>query len=309
MKYNRRDFLKASAVLGAASTVFKPVRVWAKKDDGKLLRTVVQVKGTDTEKMVRKAFGSLGGLGRFIQSGMWVVLKPNASFANEASWGNNTNPKVLRQVAKLCREAGARRVTVVDYPLLRGAEALQMNGIAEAIADLKGVDLKVLGKKEHFRKVTVPGGKTLTQTQVAREVLDADFMINIPVAKAHDAVAASIGLKNLMGVIWDRTVFHTGMEINLGIADLARAVRPGLTLVDLTRVMVTNGPKGPGEVATPEMVVAGVDPVAVDSYCLRQVRFNRRKFRPRQLRYLVEANQAGLGRIDLGELNILKEDA
>ncbi len=128
-------------------------------------------------------------------------------------------------------------------------------------------------------------------------------------AKAHDAVAASIGMKNLMGIIWDRAVFHTGMEIDRGIADLNRVLRPGLTIVDMTRIMVSNGPKGPGEVVTPEKLVVGIDPVAVDSVALGQARFNGRRFRPKQLRYLLHAHKAGLGEIRLGELNIRKLDA
>ena len=307
---SRRQILGAGLAVGAAGLLAPLSRVLAAAGaDDKLERTVVQVRGTDPDKLVAKAFGALGGLSRFVRPGMRVVLKPNASFANEPAWGNNTSPGLVRAVAKACREAGARRVTVIDYPLHRGAEALQMNGVAEACQNLRGVDLQVLGQRHQFRKFAITGAETLPEVEIARQALDADLIINLPVAKAHDAVAASIGLKNLMGIIWDRAVFHTGMEINRGIADLSRAIRPGLTLVDMTRIMVTNGPKGPGEVVEPEMVVAGVDPLAVDAYSLRQVRFNGRKFKPKQLKYLKYAHEAGLGRIDLGELNILKEDA
>jgi uncharacterized protein (DUF362 family) len=99
------------------------------------------------------------------------------------------------------------------------------------------------------------------------------------------------------------------MDINQAVVDLARLVRPQLTIVDMTRVMLTNGPKGPGEVATPELLVAGVDPVAVDAYALGQARFNGRQFKPKQLRYLALAAEAGLGEIDLGKADIRKASA
>jgi uncharacterized protein (DUF362 family) len=97
------------------------------------------------------------------------------------------------------------------------------------------------------------------------------------------------------------------MEINQAIADLALAVRPHLTLVDMTKVMVTNGPKGPGEVVDPNLGVGSSDPVAADSFCLSKVRFNGRKFRPKQLRYLKIAHATGLGQIDIKQLSILEE--
>lgn len=303
---SRRRFLQAGLALGAAGLI-RPGRLWAADEEAS--RLVVKVRGADPAKLVAKAFDALGGLAKFVRPGMRVVLKPNASFANEASWGNNTHPGLVRAVAQACREAGARRVTVIDYPLHRGAEALELNGVAPAVRGLRGVDLQVLSARPQFRRVAVTGGKALTEVEVARQALDADLLINLPVAKAHDAVAASIGLKNLMGIIWDRAVFHTGMEINQGIADLSTVVRSQLTLVDLTQCMVTNGPKGPGQVVTPELLVAGVDPVAVDAVSLRQVRFNGRKFRPKQLKYLRYAAAAGLGRIDLGELRIREVDA
>ncbi len=303
--FTRRDFFRVSAATSVAVAIGGASRLWAADsvaDDP--ARLVARVRGTDVDKMVRKALDLFGGMGRFVQPGYRVVLKPNASFANEASWGNNTNPAVVNTVAKLCREAGARRVTVLDYPLYRGAQALELNGVAQACKNLNGVDLSVLSKRGEFRKVHIPNAQVLKEVEIARSALDADLIINLPVAKAHDAVAASIGLKNLMGVIWDRAVFHTSMDINKAIADLSLAIRPQLTIVDLTRVMVTNGPKGPGEVVEPEMILVGTDPVALDALALRQVRFNGRKYRPKQLKYLRYAHKAGLGRIDLGELNI-----
>ena len=304
MKPTRRDFLKTAAALGAGALLGPVARVAGAEEKNVL----AAVGGKNVEKMVRRAFELVGGVEKFITPGECVVIKPNASFANPDSWGNNTNPEVVSAVCRLAREAGARKVLVLDYPLLRGAEALELNGVAKAVSEVRGARLSVLGQEHQFREIPVPGGEALKKVAVSREVLDADCLINVPVAKAHDAVAASIGLKNLMGVIWDRAAFHTMMEINRAIADLALAVRPSLTLVDMTRVMTTNGPKGPGEVDTPNLVTLSTDPVAADAFALSKIRFNGRKFRPKQLKYLRYANAAGLGEIDLNKLCILKEE-
>lgn len=299
----RRGFLRSGLALGAGALASRIVP--ARAAGGEAVLSAVE--GRDPERAVRRALELLGGLERFVTPGDRVVVKPNASFANPADWGNNTNPAVLRAVCGLAREVGAREVAVVDYPLMRGAEAPALNGTEKVCAELDGVELVVLGRREEFRRVAVPGAVVLHQVEIARAVLDADVLINVPVAKAHDAVAASIGLKNLMGVIWDRTAFHTMMEINQAIADLALAIRPRLTLVDMTRVMITNGPKGPGEIATPGLVLAAIDPVAADGYALGKVRFNRRRFRPSQLKYLRYAHAAGLGVLDPGTIAVREE--
>jgi uncharacterized protein (DUF362 family) len=305
LKPTRRDFLKTAVAAGAGLVLGPAARAAGGSPDKTVLAAV---GGKNIEKMVRRAFDLVGGVDKYVSPGDCVVVKPNASFANPDSWGNNTNPEIVSAVCRLIREAGARKVLVLDYPLLRGAEALELNGVAQAVKEVRGARLSVLGKEHQFREIPVPGGEALKKVAVAREVLDADCLINVPVAKAHDAVAASIGLKNLMGVIWDRAAFHTMMEINRAITDLALVVKPKLTLVDMTRVMTTNGPKGPGEVDTPNLVTLCTDPVAADAFALSKIRFNGRKFRPKQLKYLRYASAAGLGEIDLKKLSILKEE-
>ena len=286
--------------MAAASAVFTAPRALAAERS-----RLAVVSGSNYERMLKRGLELCGWLEKFLP-GSWVVVKPNASFANPADWGNNTNPELVADLCRLLKRLGARRITVADYPLFGGAEALEANGIAAACRE-SGAELVVLSSERQFRNLTVPGGEALKQVAVCREVLDADFLINVPVAKAHDAVAASIGLKNLMGVIWDRTVFHTQLEINQAICDLARTVRPQLTIVDMTRVMVTNGPKGPGKVESPGLVALSTDPVAADAYAVSQLAFNGRRLKPRQLKYLRLAAEAGLGAIESDQVEMIKE--
>ncbi|RLB57847.1 MAG: hypothetical protein DRI34_06670 [Deltaproteobacteria bacterium] len=301
----RRDLLKA----GLAGGVLLGGRGMVRGGQAGAKGVLAVCSGKQAAAMLERVLEPLGSLESFVTPGSLVVVKPNASFANPPEWGNNTSPELVAALCRQVLDAGARRVLVVDYPLRGGAEALEQNGIAAACRGVAGVQLEVLGERRQFVKVPVPAGEVLKEVEIARAVLDADLVINLPVAKAHDAVAASIGLKNLMGVIWDRTAFHTMLEINQAIADLARVVRPQLTIVDMTRVMVTNGPQGPGEVEQPNLLVACRDPVAADAYCLGRVRFNRRRLRPHQVRYLRLAHQAGLGQIDPRRLEIKQQTA
>jgi rare lipoprotein A len=106
----------------------------------------------------------------------------------------------------------------------------------------------------------------LDKVEIMKEVLDSQVLISIPVAKSHSTTGVSMGIKGLMGLIWDRGSFHGRYNINQALADLATVLRPHLTVLDATRALTTGGPGGPGDVVRPNLVVAGIDPVAVDSY-------------------------------------------
>jgi uncharacterized protein (DUF362 family) len=115
-----------------------------------------------------------------------------------------------------------------------------------------------------------------------------------------------MGIKGLMGLIWDRWSFHSRYNINLALADLATVIRPQLTILDATRALVTGGPGGPGEVSKPNLVIAGIDPVAVDAYGVTVAPWYGQQFKGRQVEHLLTAHQRGLGKIDLDQLRIAK---
>jgi uncharacterized protein (DUF362 family) len=112
-----------------------------------------------------------------------------------------------------------------------------------------------------------------------------------------------------MGLIWDRWSFHSKYDIDQALADLATVIKPQLTILDATRALVSGGPGGPGEVVKPNLIIAGIDPVAVDSYTVSIAPWYGQNFKGRQVKHLLLANQRGLGKIDLDQLKILKEKA
>jgi uncharacterized protein (DUF362 family) len=136
--------------------------------------------------------------------------------------------------------------------------------------------------------------------------LDSPVLISLPQAKSHSTTGISMGIKGLMGLIWDRWSFHSRYNINLALADLATVIRPQLTILDATRALVTGGPGGPGEVSKPNLVIAGIDPVAVDAYGVTVAPWYGQQFKGRQVEHLLTAHQRGLGKIDLDQMRIAK---
>lgn len=312
-RITRRRFLKVSAgtaaLAGLAGSVGRAVgplfALQREKEAGAGIDVAV-ARGMP-EAGVKKVLDMLGGMGKFVKSGDFVVLKPNMSFATPPEIGATTHPDVVAAVAAECMKAGAKRVLVADHTIRSPKVCLEYTGIEKACAGLKGVNVVALNDESQYKEVPIPEGKTLQRTAVARDLLKADVLINLPVAKSHSAAGVAFGLKNLMGLIWDRKVFHTE-DLNQSIADLGTLIRADLTIMDATRALVQGGPSGPGRTERLDRIVAGVDPVAVDSYTLSLTKWYNRKWTGWQVKHILNASEMGLGQIDLDKVRVAYEE-
>jgi uncharacterized protein (DUF362 family) len=300
---SRREFLKVASAGLALGVMGKPGLLTAKND-----YDLVVING-DPAAATRKALEAMGGISHFVKKGQRVVLKPNMSFNNPPDRASTTHPLVVAAVAEACLEAGAQRVAVLDYPLRKGELCLERSGIRDACKSIKEVHVAALEERKFFREIKVPQGKVFDRVEVMIDALESDVLINLPQAKSHSATGVSLGIKGLMGLIWDRWSFHSKYDIDQALADLATVIKPQLTILDATRALVSGGPGGPGEVVKPNLIIAGVDPVAVDSYAVSIAPWYGQNFKGRQVKHLLMANQRGLGKVDLDQLRILKEKA
>jgi len=301
-KIHRRDFLQLSsqaAALGGVSLFYQDALAAGKT-------RVVVVKGKDPEKMLRSGLRVFRAVGAAIK-GKKVVLKPNMSFKNPHTWGNNTSPGVARAVARYCTRSGAGSITAVDHTLSPEGRSIKACGVGPALEQVKGVKVISAHEKSGYVKKRIPRGKQLKTTMVAREAAAGDILINIPVAKQHGATNVSIGLKNLMGLVWDRGYFHEMINLHQGIADLATLLKPTLTIIDATRVMVSNGPQGPGKVQKLDTIVISTDPVAADAVALSLTLWADRSLAARDVPHIKAAALLGLGVADLSKIKIIKK--
>jgi len=306
-KITRRRFIKdvvvAGGVLGSPSLFMgagKPVFA-----AGPLSKPVM-VTG-DRITATRTAIQLLGGMERFVKKGSRVVLKPNMSFPHPPDRATNTHPEVVAIVAELCVQAGASEIIILDYPLGRPAVCLRRSGIRDACSGLRNVHTVALAEEKFFREVAVPRGKALKKVKLMKDVLESDVFINIPTAKSHTTTGVSLGMKGLMGVIWDRKYFHS-QDIHQAIADLSSVVKVDLTLLDASRALETGGPTGPGRIVTPQTIVAGIDPVAVDALGVGLVKWYGQKLKPAEVKHIVAAHDMGLGSMNVDQMNIIRKN-
>jgi len=299
----RRKFLKTAAAGAALGLAGGPSFSFAKEEYD------LAVISGEPAAATRKALEALGGISRFVKKGQQVVLKPNMSFSRTPEFAATTHPLVVATVAQACMEAGASQVLVLDHTLHRAELCLERTGIRDACKSITGVHVLALQERKFFNEVKIPKGKVLESVEAVKEILDGHILINIPVAKSHSATGVSLGMKGLMGLIWNRESFHSQYNINQAIADLGTAIKPLLTVLDATRALVSGGPGGPGEVKKPNLVIAGTDPVAVDSYGVSIVPWYGQNFKGRQVEHLLAAYQHGLGKIDVDQLKVFREKA
>ena len=256
---------------------------------------VVQGDGpnaTDPRALVRRAFDDLGGVGRFIAHGDVVVLKPNIAWDRTPEQAANTNPELVAEVVKQCRQAGAKRVIVTDVSCNEAERCYHRSGIAAA-ARGEGAEV-VLPDPARFREVNL-GGEILQDWQVFAPFLEADKVINLPIAKQHALTGATLGFKNWYGILGgDRNRLH--QQIHQSLVDLAAFMMPTLTLIDCYRVLLRNGPTGGNleDVALHKTLVAGTDPVALDAYVAKTYW----DMDAGALPYLKLAERRGLGQSD-----------
>jgi uncharacterized protein (DUF362 family) len=309
---SRRDFIKVSiGAIGciAAGTKLKPKDLCAQDStrtspNGGGAR-LAAVQG-ETVKAVIKAIEMLGGMGIFVRAGQTVLLKPNVSFPNPEGWGTDTSPGLVKAVAIEALKAGAARVIVADNTMRGGMECFNRSGLTEALAGIEKVKVLPIQEESLFTDVPVPNGRALKTVKIAKLVGKADVLINIPCAKAHNATDVSFGMKNLMGLVWDRGVFHTGTDLHTAIAELSSVIHPHLVILDASRALETGGPSGPGRVLKLNTVVAGTDPLAVDAYATSLANWNNRSVKPAMIKHLLAASRIGIGQIDPARIRLSK---
>lgn len=296
---SRRHFLKAGAAATFVSGPFFSGRVYAAGS-----ADLGVAKGANVEATVRAAVAAVGGMGAFVKKGGQVIVKPNLSFASAPERAATTNPEVLKAVMKLCFEAGAKRVLVVDHPL-QDAEIIGTRAaVAEVVKQTPNAMLILPTTESLYVETAIPRGKEMKSTKMARILTEAETLINLPVAKSHSATGVSLGIKGNMGLNWDRMWMHNTSSLDQAIADLATIVRPSLTIVDAIRALTTRGPQGPGKVANLNTIVAGRDPVAVDSYTVSLTPWYNQKMTGKNVKHLLLASQMGIGEIDITKLNV-----
>jgi uncharacterized protein (DUF362 family) len=186
----------------------------------------------------------------------------------------------------------------MDKPFSGTAESGFINsGIREQV-EKAGGEIEMMSRFK-FVSTDIPQGKDIRKWDIYEDILKADVLINMPIAKQHGSSRLTLGMKNLMGTINSAQMFH--INLHQRIADLASRIQPTLTIIDAVRILTANGPTGGNlsDVKKLDTVIAGTDIVAVDSYATSLF-----GLKPDDIPYIKIAASMGLGSSDLSKLEI-----
>jgi uncharacterized protein (DUF362 family) len=304
-KISRRQFIGrfAGAAVGSLA-VPHALRMAADAASASAVPDILVLKNGSPADMTRKVIERFGGIGAFVKKGSKVVLKPNMTWALPPAQSGNTHPDVAQALAELVMKAEPREVVALDNPLRRNA--FEVSGVPAALEKVQGVKVLKTDQEKYYKMVEIPNAKKIGHPIfVAKDILDADAIFNLPNAKSHGSTVVTFGMKNWMGIIHDRGYFHR-QGLAECIAEISSYVKPALVIVDATRIALYGGPnpRNPQSTRKLDMLIAGKDQVAVDAYCVGIAQWQNRSHKPEDIPQIRHAAKIGVGRMDVENLKV-----
>lgn len=293
---DRKEFLKTGIIAAFGLFTSKYFRFSPVSSEAAQVKPEIFVsKDGSPAAMTEKVVKALGGIKKFVKKGNKVVIKPNIAWNRTPDQAATTHPEVVAALVKMCVEAGASSVIVTDVTCHPWKTTFVTTGIKDAVETCGGI----MKAPEKFVKVQIPQGVVLKEAEILEDILNADVVINVPVVKVHGSNAkVTISMKNWMGAVKDRGFFHR-TDLNQCIADISSFLKPAFTILDATRILLTNGPQGPGNVKEARTIAGGFDFVALDAFGANLLGIN-----PLEVRHIQIANKMGLGESDLSKVKI-----
>lgn len=256
----------------------------------------------DIEEALRKGLDLIGGLETTICRGDTVIVKPNLIKPAHYKTGITTNSILIKAICKMTREEGAKRIIIADGSAVgyNTEKAFDETGLRDIAKDVKAELVNF--KKSEWIPVPIPGGKVIHRIKLPRIFLEADVVINVPVMKTHDAFPATLGLKNIKGVIQeeDKKRFHK-WGLSQAIVDLNKVAFPDITIIDGTVGMEGLGPTH-GDPVNLGIIITSKDTVAADTVAATVMGID-----PMEIEYVKLAKEQGLGCGDISKIEVVGE--
>ena len=302
---------------------------------------LVIVEGSDIDAMVDAGLEAIGGLGRVINDNRQVLLKPNTN--QRDPFPSITAPETMRVVARHCRAVDVEEIIVHEdhkWELDLYYDPEELPGMDIQLSHSPNVDHYILVEHDAWhgdmdvdaaiREMADSPFKQMLQSdvrrteghclRVARQLQEANVIINMPVLKRHFAGQITSAIKNHVGAVYGphRWLAHSSLETNRDyydrkLAEFASSVRPELTITDIRSLQAVFGPMRTEDTRIIEgvnrLIVTG-DMVAADTVALQLMKQYDASFTSENeaivRRQLEHAEDLGLGTSDLSQVEIIE---
>jgi uncharacterized protein (DUF362 family) len=238
--------------------------------NGRPLLSKVLASG-DLKQSITRAVELIGGIDKLVEKGDTVLLKPNYNTADP--YPGSSDPNFIGAVIDVLHQAGAEKIIVGERTaFLHNRKVLEKTGLIE-VARKAGAEVTVFGRdgwqtlldRTGWRRVRVEGGKFLHSVSLARQALEAQKIVYVPLIKTHHAAQFTGSIKLSMGLVkpfFDQSRFHA-QHLQEKLAELGLIIKPDLIIMDARKVFITGGP-AKGELRTPNLVLASGNQIITD---------------------------------------------
>ncbi len=215
---------------------------------------------------MRQLLAPLGGMEAFVKAGQKVLLKPNLLAGRAPEKAVTTHPQVVRAVITLVKECGGV-ISLGDSPGIGSPSNVARKAGLLDIVEETGISFAPFEDSVKIR----PAGTTFHELEVARDLLEADVIINLPKLKTHQMMGLTCAVKNMFGAVVGlrkpKLHLQAGSDkafFALMLLELCEQLTPTLTIVDAIVGMEGDGP-GSGDPVQIGALLAGSAPLAIDT--------------------------------------------
>lgn len=253
--------------------------------------------GSDSRKMIYEILEKIE-LIKELNVDMHIAIKPNLVVAKPAKEGATTSPSIVEGVIQYLQHHGCKNISIME---------------GSWVGDSTKRAFKVCGYEDISRRYHVPLYDLKEDSSVVRKIgdldlnicqkpLQVDFLINIPVLKAHCQTLMTCALKNLKGCIPDKEKrrFHS-LGLTKPIGYLAKAIPVGLIIVDAMAGDLTF--EEGGNPIQMDRIIVGKDPVLIDTYGASLMGYTKE-----EIEYIAVAEKMGVGSSELTMAEIQEYD-
>jgi len=257
--------------------------------------TVAIIKGDNPVEMVIEALEIIKADQAF-RVDERILIKPNYINARHPSTGITTDARIVEGIIRFLKEKGLNNIMIGEGSgLANTMRAFEVAGVDEVAKRLK-VDLMDLNEDEYVI-ADVPSPLALKTIRISKTALNS-AIISVPKLKLHRMAGVTLSLKNMMGVVSPKGQIHRSLSKK--IADLVSLVKPRLAVID--GIIGGEGHELAGKPVEMNLVLAGLDPVAVDTVGAAVMDFDVKK-----AEHILLAAKKGLGICDLNKIRTLGE--
>jgi uncharacterized protein (DUF362 family) len=261
------------------------------------MNTITKIKSSSNLKAdIQKILQPLGGISAFIKPGDKVLLKPNINTADPCP--ASSDPEFLKAVIEIVKEAKPSEIILGDSCTLMLDTGKVMSCLNfSALEKDYGVKAVNFDQGKYIKK-KIPG-KYLKSVSVPAVLEETDKLILLPCLKVHRFARFTMSLKLGVGIMKkiERTFLHLS-HLEEKIAELNLAYTPALIIMDGRKAFITRGPEA-GDLAEPDILMAGTDRIAIDVEALKILKSypakNKLSFAPWEFPTIKRAVELNLG--------------